>query len=208
MTTKTNLLTAALKLFNENGMVNVRLQHIADEAGKSVGNLAYHFPNKEAIVMALYRRLETEQEELQREFRIVPLFDPIDRLLATVFSHQKRYLFFYLDTLEITRAYPMVRSAYRTYTNSEIQQWKNILQFNVSRGVLRAEPRSGFYACLAVQLWATSTGWLAQEAIRNTSTCEVKAYKDAVWNLLIPLFTRLGHQEYAQMLQSPYDFFF
>ena len=51
--TKRRILDAALDLFNENGLVNVRLQHIADQAQMSVGNLAYHYANKEAIVTAL-----------------------------------------------------------------------------------------------------------------------------------------------------------
>ncbi|MEL7123903.1 MAG: TetR/AcrR family transcriptional regulator, partial [Bacteroidota bacterium] len=48
--TKQKILDAALKLFNQDGIVNVRLQHIADEAFVSVGNLAYHYSNKESIV--------------------------------------------------------------------------------------------------------------------------------------------------------------
>ena len=42
-TTKQKIVHASIKLFNENGVANVRLQQIADEIGISVGNLAYHF---------------------------------------------------------------------------------------------------------------------------------------------------------------------
>ena len=38
--TKQKILLAALQLFNENGIANVRLQHITDEAFHSIGNLA------------------------------------------------------------------------------------------------------------------------------------------------------------------------
>ena len=38
--TKEKIRKAALKRFNEEGIVNVRLQHIAGEAFLSVGNLA------------------------------------------------------------------------------------------------------------------------------------------------------------------------
>jgi len=43
--TKKKIIVAALKLFNQNGLVNVRLQHIADEAFISIGNMAYHYHN-------------------------------------------------------------------------------------------------------------------------------------------------------------------
>ncbi|KGE89102.1 TetR/AcrR family transcriptional regulator [Phaeodactylibacter xiamenensis] len=208
MSTKEKILAAALKRFNADGMVNVRLQHIADEAGKSVGNLAYHFPNKQAIVLGLYKKLETEQIELLREFRIVPLFDNIDRLLEAVFQHQQIYRFFYLDTLEVTRAFPEVQAEYQKYIETEVQQWLQILEFNTSRGVMSPEPRPGFHTGLALQLWATSTHYMAQEMVRSTVLPGLEAYKAGVWNLLIPLFTKLGHQEYEQMLQSPYDLFY
>ena len=55
--TKQRILEAAVFLFNREGVANVRLQQIADETGISVGNLAYHFKNKEAIVSAVYEYL-------------------------------------------------------------------------------------------------------------------------------------------------------
>ena len=208
MSTKEKILAAALRLFNINGMVNVRLQHIADEAEKSVGNLAYHFSNKQAIVLALYKKLEAEQIELLKEFRIVPLFDSIDRILEAVFQHQLTYRFFYLDTLEVTRAYPEVQQEYQKHIETEIQQWFQILEFNTARGVLSAELNPGFYQSLALQLWSTSTRYITHEIIRSSTPPTLQGYKSTFWNLLIPLFTKIGHQEYKQMLQSPYDLYY
>ena len=51
--TKQKIIQSAIELFNEKGLTNVRLQHIADKAGRSVGNLAYHFPNKRAIIQVI-----------------------------------------------------------------------------------------------------------------------------------------------------------
>ena len=52
--TKKHISDKALNQFNENGVVNVRLQHIADAAFVSVGHLAYHFKNKDNIITELY----------------------------------------------------------------------------------------------------------------------------------------------------------
>ena len=62
--TKDSILGHSLKLFNRHGFVNVRLQHIADAGSISVGHLAYHFKNKEAIIEALYDLLKKQQEVL------------------------------------------------------------------------------------------------------------------------------------------------
>ena len=205
---KEKILTAALKLFNKEGLVNVRLQHIADEAFVSVGNLAYHYKNKEAILSALYLALTKKQKQLLAEYRIVPLFDNIDRLIHHTFQLQQEYIFFYLDTLEIVRAYPLVGEAHQQHITSQINQLKVILDFNVSRGALLKESIDGVFNQLAIQIWMTMDFWLTQQAVRTDQTLEEQGYKNAVWNLFIPYFTDMGKREYEQMLRKPYDFYF
>ena len=48
--TKGKILEKAILLFNERGIPNVKLQHIADACNISVGNLAYHFKFKEDLI--------------------------------------------------------------------------------------------------------------------------------------------------------------
>ena len=206
--TKDKILIAALKLFNADGMVNVRLQHIADEAFVSVGNLAYHFNNKEAILEALYGALTKKQKQLLAEYRIVPLFDNIDRLIHHTVQLQQEYIFFYLDTLEIVRAYPSIGEAHQMHIDSQLNQLKVILDFNVSRGALIKEPRTGVFDQLALQIWMTMDLWLTQQSIRSNDGLQAQDYRVAIWNLLIPYFTNMGQLEYEQMLQMPYDFYF
>ncbi len=55
--TQERILQTALKLFNEGDTQRATTNHIAKAAGISPGNLYYHFPNKEAIIRALYRRM-------------------------------------------------------------------------------------------------------------------------------------------------------
>ena len=199
---------AALKLFNQNGVVNVRLQHISDEAVVSVGNIAYHFKNKEAILSALYKSLTEKQKHLLAEYRIVPLFDNINRLIHHTFELQQEYIFFYLDTLEILRAYPSIGERHQQHINSQVSQLKAILDFNVARGALIKEPMEGVFDQLALQIWMTMDFWLTQQSVRNTQPPDGQHYRKAVWNLFIPFFTDMGKREYQQMLQMPYDFFF
>lgn len=201
-------MAAALVLFNRDGLVNVRLQHIADEAFVSVGNLAYHYANKEAIVLALYEALSSEQQALLAEYRIVPLFDNIDHLIRRTFQLQQQYIFFYLDILEITRAYTSVGQAHRVRILSQMAQLQGMLDFNAARGALVAEPLPGHFEKLALQLWMSMDFWLHQQAVRNEETTDENTYKEFIWALLIPYFTPLGRQEYQQMLEKPYDFYF
>lgn len=206
--TKSKIRDAALQLFNKEGMVNVRLQHIADEAFVSVGNLAYHYPNKEAILLALYRELTQKQQELLAEYRIVPLFDNIDRLIHHTYLLQRTYLFFYADTLEITRAYPEIGAAHKEHIQFQLAQISQIIEFNVARGVFVADIPQKNKERLSRQVWMTMDFWVSQELVCLGKLPEPEDYRMAVWNLYRPYFTGMGRREYEQMLQMPYDFFF
>ena len=72
LTTKQKILESAIRLFNGDDMANVRLQQIADETGISVGNLAYHFKNKEAIVTAVYEGLFEEFAQILSTYMSSP----------------------------------------------------------------------------------------------------------------------------------------
>lgn len=206
--TKSKILDAALKRFNQDGFVNVRLQHIADEARISVGNLAYHYYSKEAILKALYESLTKKQKALLAEYRIVPLFDNFNKLLRHTFQLQEQYLFFYLDTLELTRAHPDIGQAHRRHISWQISQLKSMLDFNVARGAMQEEKAEGLFNNLAIQIWMTTDFWRTQQSVRSESPSDEAAYLKAIWNLLFPYFTTMGQQEYRQMLESPYDFYF
>lgn len=207
--TKKKIFAAALKLFNEAGLQNVRLQHIADEAFISVGNLAYHYKNKEAIVQAIYEEITHKQKALLSEYRIVPLFDNLNSLFQGTFALQQQYIFFYLDTLEIVRTYPPIGEAHQNHIKSKVSQMKIMLDFNSARGALVAEPKEGTFQQLAQLLWMMMDLWHSQQAISGNETLpSEQSYSETIWQLLIPYFTTMGKQEYAQMRKMPYKFFF
>lgn len=54
------IVDASLQLFNEEGERNISTNHIAAHLSISPGNLYYHFRNKEAIIVLLYRRYGAE----------------------------------------------------------------------------------------------------------------------------------------------------
>jgi len=205
--TKSKILSSTLQLFNTHGMVNVRLQHIADEAFISVGNLAYHYKNKEAILSAIYHDLAKKQRQLLTEYRIVPLFENIELLLQKTFELQQEYIFFYLDTLEVVRGYPTIYEEHKKHIEYQINQLKVILDFNISRGALNKSDGWSL-DLLAKQIWMTMNFWLTQESVIGNNNWKSEHYKQGVWNLLIPHFSEMGMMEYRQMLEKPYDQFF
>ncbi len=196
--TKANILKAALKLFNENGFVNVRLQHIADEAFISVGNLAYHFQNKQEILMGLYERIAKAQVELLNELNIVPLFDHLDDHWENVFRVQDEYRFFYIDTLEILRSNTRIEEKYRAHISWEQRQIQQMLQFNISRGSIHIEERPDAIEQLAELIWINENVWKLQMLVKGKSI-SLQRFKAYLWSIIYPYLTEIGLQEYKQM---------
>lgn len=198
--TKSNILKSALKLFNEKGYLNVRLQHIADEAFISVGNLAYHFENKQEILVTLYKEAHLLQKDLLHELNIVPLFEHLDRHWRNVFEVQQVYKFFYLDTLEILRSNRSIRATHQDHVAWEISQFIQMLKFNVSRGVFRGLSTEEELGQVAYLLWICESSWYRQAMVRGEVQEGSEGFRASLWSILWPYCSEIGRQEYQQVL--------
>lgn len=193
------ILDASLLLFNRDGLVNVRLQHISDECIVSLGNISYHFKNKDAIVQAIWAQLKSQQRIFLDSYRVVPLFEDTERLMQHIFALQQAYRFFYLDTLEIIRAYPELQGEYLQQNQWQVQQMLMSIQFNEARGAFQQEPETGFFTHLAEQFWFNADLWLYQQSIRQLPLNDYSTFRKTLWSLFVPLFSDMGKKEFAQL---------
>lgn len=201
LNTKQKILNASIQLFNENGLANVRLQQIADEIGISVGNLAYHFKNKEAIVGAVYDNLNDEIIEILSAYSLFPNLIDFDYQLTKYFSFVQKYPFYFLDFLEVERLNPAIHSQRQHYIAKMISQIRKRFDFNQRRGVMTQEPREGLYDNLAVTIWVAISFWQAQMLVRdNHESATPEKFKEMVWDLIYPHFTKEGVAEFEQLI--------
>lgn len=200
--TKSYILDRSLKLFNTNGFVNVRLQHIADALSISVGHLAYHFKNKDAIVESLYDRLKEQQEILLYDFRTAHLFEDINIHLQRIFQLQKKYLFFFVDTLEVLRAYPSIKEKHQQHIEWQLQQIEWMFEFNLFRGSFKENSRDGQYRKSAWSMLFTMDNWIHGRLISGRDHLNEEAFLQDLWNLMIPYFTEEGKEEFHVLCQN------
>lgn len=107
---RSDILRAALALFNERGTAAVTTNHIAAHIGISVGNLYWHFRDKESIIRALF-------EELRASFDVAwaPPSSAEEAFAAAVaglrrsFSAAWEYRFFYRELSALTQADPELK---------------------------------------------------------------------------------------------------
>ena len=193
--TKSYLLDRSLKLFNKNGFVNVRLQHIADYGDISVGHLAYHFKHKDCIIEALYDELKEAQEKSLYEFRMAHLFEDINRQLRDIFQCQKHYLFFYLDTLEVLRAYPSIKEKHQQHIAWQTQHIEWMFNFNVDRNTFQPPTKEKQYNQLAYLFWMTMDNWMYARQIKGLDHLNENDFIADLWLLMMPYLTQEAHEE-------------
>ena len=196
--TKDRILEAAIKAFNEHGVANVRLQQIADAAEISVGNLAYHFKNKEAIVSFTYDYIFAEFSEILSSYLYVENFQGLDRNLEQYYSFFLKYRFFFTDMFEIERNYPDILEIWLRYSNRMLLQVKSRIDFDVQRGGLVPQSED-MNELLSSNIWMTIIVWLPQRILRGLPA-EEKLFKEAVWIQMTPYLTDRGEEEFIAFI--------
>lgn len=198
--TRNKIWNAAVACFNQKGIANIRLQQIADEAGISIGNMTYHFRTKDDIVHHIWQHLEQEIRGILNEFRVLPLFEDIERLLRRLFALQQRFAFFYQDTLEVMRAYPEIHSEHRIHMDWQVKQIGAAIEFNCARGAFQSEllPEAAILR-LAELFWCVADSWRYWQGLRAASTDDENAFLNDIWSVFLPYFTDMGRREFEQV---------
>lgn len=193
--TKDRILEAAIKTFNEHGVANVRLQQIADAAEISVGNLAYHFKNKEAIVTFTYDFIFSEFSEILSEYLLVDNFQGLDKNLGAYYKFFRKFGFFFTDMFEIERNYPDILGKWHKFTNRMLLQIRSRIEFDVQRGVIIPQSNE-MNELLSSNIWMSIIFWLPQRILRGLPA-EEKLFKEAVWSQMTPYLTDRGEEEFV-----------
>ncbi len=200
LTTKQKILEASIRLFNWNDVANVRLQQIADETGISVGNLAYHFKNKEAIVTAVYENLFDEFSQILSSYMAGPKLSDFDQQMEQYHRFFAKYKFYLIDLFEVERSFPQLMEEWQKCMRKMVLQIRKRLDYNVQRGILYPEPAPGTYDTLANNIWLTIVFWIPQQLLKNQPGEECR-FKQAVWAHISPYFTIQGLDEFILEIQ-------
>jgi len=192
ITTKNRIISSAVSLFNERGFVNVTMRDLAQELGISLGNLTYHFKRKDDLIEAIHQQLIEERNALLETVQIAPSIANIHAQLFPLMELYEKYRFFYLDILEIMRAFPDIASSHREHISNQIRYIRAIIDYSVGSGNMLAESRNGQYDSLAETVCLMLTFWLSQHTVRNLEGSFLNDAREAMWNLVFPLLTTKG----------------
>lgn len=205
MNTKQKIISRAITLYNDQGFSHVTSRNLAKSLGMSHGNLEYHYPNKEAILMAIYRKMRHE---------IAEVYGPTDEsgdsvihfneLLVRLEAFRKKYSFFNLDVLEISRSFPQVDALLKATFRIRRKQMAYFYGRFLAQGYLAQETVPGQYLRLQHTIRIVITFWSSQQVVfPKFADAEEGDLATYVWALILPYFTEKGKEAYRTLAYNP-----
>ena len=194
--TKQRILNAALSNFNELGYFNVRLQHIADSANMSVGNMAYHFQHKIEMFNIIYKDWRKQQDFLLADIHLTPIFENFDTFLQQTYELQQQFRFLYIDQLELVRMSPEVKRSYQEYFQNQQDQLDILLELYSARRVIDWKGQKPQLMTLKIR--RIIDNWLIQELIEGKTNTSLAKFQVYVWSEIQPYFTPTGWLEFEE----------
>ena len=198
--TKKKILDAAILLFNERGLPNVRLQNIADYCNISVGNLAYHYQTKDILLSTIDQYIQNEIKQLITQTKSFRFIIDFDNQLSNYFHCINQYSFYFLDILELERTYPNLHKHRVLSTKQLINQIYHWLIQNVERQIIREEIIEGQYLNTAHSIWLMISFWMTQQKVLGNEPSDEGKFKAQIWNQVLPIFTDNGCLEFEALV--------
>ncbi|SOD93080.1 TetR/AcrR family transcriptional regulator [Spirosoma fluviale] len=199
LSTKERILNASVRLFNEYGVDAVRLQQIAEEIGISVGNLAYHFKTKDAIIESVYEQVLDEFAHIFRQYLQAPELAAFDQQISLYYQFFRNYQFYLAEFFKTNSEQTTQQIQWQRAVNKMLMQLRSWLDFHVQRRVIRPETSRGQYDQLAQSLWMTLVFLPVFSAMRGNAVDE-RLYKQSVWEHLKPYLTEEGIYEFETLV--------
>ncbi len=199
-TTRAKIIEASIQLFNTQGIQNVRLQQIADEAGMSVGNLAYHFHDKKEILKKIIAIVDEELTNTFKAWKKLSQFIDFDNQLSRLYHFLNIYSFYFLDVVDLKRLYPDIDEGRQELIDQFIINLTQWLEMSVERELLIAPKREGQYKDVSKMIWFITAFWMSKKRILDEEEDFESGFKEMIWQQLEPFFSIKGKNEFEIMI--------
>ena len=195
--TRIKIVETSIKLFNQQGTQNVRLQQIADDVGISVGNLAYHFHDKKKILKSSISLVNKAFSDADKSWKNLSQFIDFDNQLARHYHLLNMYAFYFLDVVDIKRFYPDIYEGHQAQIEGFIKNLTLWLEKGVEKELFIPPKREGQYADVSQMIWFISAFWMSKKRIIEEVEEDFElGFKKMIWQQLEPFLTPKGKTEF------------
>jgi AcrR family transcriptional regulator len=190
---KEKIVSQAVEIFNQKGIIKTTLRDIAKQLAISDGHLRYYFKTKEELVLTIFSEMEQEitsyatgsvAEVINAQALIMPL--------THIYKVMYRYMFFFIESTTILESYPKVYAAYEHLFLSRREMFLAIFEMYKRNGVFVAKVEGYLFPLLFEQVFIISDSWVRYARLpkyRHLSLeAHVRHYVAVTVALLLPYF--------------------
>ena len=201
--TRELIIDRALDLFNESGIEGVKMRELARELGLSPGNLTYHFPKKENIIVAIAEQLSAFNSQTLQASKQPEDLKQFLELFRAIFNNHFQYRCLLLSFVHLTEQYPAMAARYREVQAVRTGSFQEQLVYLRAIGFLKEDvseveiQRMAAYCSLIGRFWL-SEYWVSY---RDKPLEQMIAhYLNLLAGVFIPYVTAKGHRDLVEFL--------
>lgn len=195
--TKTRILTAAKKLFQQKGYHAVTMRDVAGEARLSLGTLTYHYAKKQDLLYAIMdQNIEAFAQPPARNLR--EFDDLLERLLISI-----EVLPFYFNDPAVHDSFPELQRQHTHHVDAQHSRVEDSLLSLQAEGLLLDSLTEEELRQITRLFMFSHLGWTQHNASwPEESFIAREEIKAAQWLVLSPWLTEKGHREYDALARE------
>lgn len=183
MNTKDKIINCALKLFNVSGSTQISTNHIAKSAGISVGNLYYHYKNKEAIIFDIWQKM-VEETDPHWQVKLDYSIDDLEKILDHLQNQLWEYRFFQIELGQLLANNTTLKVAYSESRKVRLGKMKELLVSMRSKGLFDPTFTDNVIDSTLTTSWIIMDFWLSYQRI--SEAVEMHKASELILNILKP----------------------
>jgi AcrR family transcriptional regulator len=176
--TKEKIKKVSIELFNSTETLSITTNHIAKSLGISVGNLYYHYKNKEEIIREIYAQMSSEFESLDMFSSIMESSEPLEELSKMFDSFGElfwKYRFLMRDSALLMALDKELKTMFMINQEKRIHQIQMLLRFLISKQIIKniseeeieMRAKLNWFISAYWQIFASTSGELTKESIKE-----------------------------------------
>jgi len=195
--TQTKIIAAAIRLFNEDGTERVSGARIAEACGISKGNLHYHFPTREALILAIWGQIEAEIREQWGNDAQQPTLVHMAELTQRQFRLIWRYRFLYRELGPLLERDAELCYRFRRLRMERMGEIHAFFEALIDSGVLRPQQSPQALERLIKIAWIVTDYWISYIIAdeRDIDMTSMQEGYELMLQLFDPFFTDKARSE-------------
>lgn len=187
----------AIRLFNEKGYTNVSLREIAKESETTIGNLTYHYPQKEDLLIGIVSDLHTEfLIQPPKKIHRAELLSHLLNSFLNAERNQKENEFYYRNIYVLSLDSEEITQKNKQFQQILFEYYIEIFKTLVDDGVLKNSMTECAMQSLAYSIITINAVWMQSNSPNNNDELPTIRVSRVLSELLRPFVTEEYEKEF------------